>query len=324
MNRRPSEVDARLVAWLEEGPRSGPEEVLSKTFARARSTRQDRVWLHRLTQPTRFHAMNTMLKFAAVAVFALAVGVAIGRSGHTARTPPRDPHRRRSPARRRRRRRSHIVSRSPRRRDLLPRQPQRLADTPLDRMTATVPEGWQGIRGECVREPLPDQRRLPGRQHLPVAPGQLLRRSVRYEAGLWDPPLGPTVDDFVTALATVPGYTTTEPTDVEFLGYKGKYIEEVGPPSVTQCADGFSHPWQTKYNETAPYDFDDQHARLWVLDIDGVRLVITLVGSDAAPHPTGTDPADLAQQQAVFDSLRIAPAPAPTASPSASPAIGPG
>jgi hypothetical protein len=141
---------------------------------------------------------------------------------------------------------------------------------------------------------------------------------VRYGARLWDPPLGPTVDDFVAALSDVPGYTTTEPTDVELLGYKGKYLEEVGPPSVTQCADGFSHPWQTKDNETAPYHSDDQHARLWVLDIDGVRLVITLVGGDAAPHPSGTHSADLAQQQAVFDSLRIAPAPAPTGSPSPS------
>src|SRR5688572_231424 len=77
MNRHPSDVDARLIAWLEEGPSSGPEEVLSRTFARARSTRQDRVWLHRLTQPTRFHAMNGMLKVAAVAAFALALGVTI-------------------------------------------------------------------------------------------------------------------------------------------------------------------------------------------------------------------------------------------------------
>ena len=77
MNRRPSDVDARLIAWLEEGPTSGPEEVLSRTFARARSTRQDRVRLHRLTQPTRFQPMNSMLKVAAVAVLALAVGVTV-------------------------------------------------------------------------------------------------------------------------------------------------------------------------------------------------------------------------------------------------------
>ena len=54
------------------------------------------------------------------------------------------------------------------------------------------------------------------------------------------------------------------------------------------------------------------------MDIDGTRLVIGLTGETAVPHPTGTDPASLAEQQAVFDSLSIAPAPAPTGSPSAS------
>ena len=68
---RPSDLDARLTAWLEEGPTSGPDEVLSKTFARARSTRQDRVWLHRLTHPTRFQPMNAMLKIARVVAIAL-------------------------------------------------------------------------------------------------------------------------------------------------------------------------------------------------------------------------------------------------------------
>ena len=64
---RPSDLDARLSAWLEEGPTNGPDEVLSRTFARARSTRQDRVWLYRLTHPTRSQPMNTLFKFAVVA-----------------------------------------------------------------------------------------------------------------------------------------------------------------------------------------------------------------------------------------------------------------
>ena len=43
-------------------------------------------------------------------------------------------------------------------------------------------------------------------------------------AGLWDPPLSPTVDDFVTALANVRGYTTTEPKDVECC-YRGQIMQ---------------------------------------------------------------------------------------------------
>jgi WD40 repeat protein len=81
MSRRPSDIDARLAAWLEEGPTSGPEEVLSRTFARARSTRQDRVRLRRLTHPTRSQTMNSMLKVAAVVAIITVGGFAASRVG---------------------------------------------------------------------------------------------------------------------------------------------------------------------------------------------------------------------------------------------------
>lgn len=83
MNRPPSDpptsdIEARLATWLEEGPTSGPDEVLSSTFARARSTRQDRVWLDRFTRRKRFLTMNSTLKIAAVAAFALVLAVSVG------------------------------------------------------------------------------------------------------------------------------------------------------------------------------------------------------------------------------------------------------
>ena len=74
---RPSELDTRLAAWLEEGPTTGPDEVLSRTFARARSTRQVRDRFHLPTSRLRFQPMNAVLKIAAVALIALVVGVAI-------------------------------------------------------------------------------------------------------------------------------------------------------------------------------------------------------------------------------------------------------
>jgi hypothetical protein len=108
MSRRPSDFDARLAAWLEEGPTSGPEEVLSKAFARARSMRQDRVWLRRIPLPMRFQTMKPMITFTAAAAVALAVALALGASacgdddeeggaggaappGTAARSEPRDP-----------------------------------------------------------------------------------------------------------------------------------------------------------------------------------------------------------------------------------------
>ena len=137
--------------------------------------------------------------------------------------------------------------------------------------------------------------------------------------GRWDPPLGPTVDDFVEAMADVPGYRTSTPTDIEWLGYPGKSLEETGPASVAECTDGFAHAWETQYNETAEYLVDGQHNRLWVVDIDGTRVVVTLPQSVSAPYTPGTNPASLAEQQQVLDSIRIAPLPSPEATVTTSP-----
>ena len=41
---RPSPFDARLTAWLEEGPTTGPDDLLADVHARARSVRQRPGW----------------------------------------------------------------------------------------------------------------------------------------------------------------------------------------------------------------------------------------------------------------------------------------
>jgi hypothetical protein len=157
-------------------------------------------------------------------------------------------------------------------------------------MTATVPEGWSGIRGSTfanlfqLNDDLPTGaigawRCRTASSSTPVSPGMM------------DPPLGPTVDDFVTALAEVPGYTTTEPTDVDLFSgtpaptsRRSDSLRSPSPPTASRT------PGTPSYDETAPYDSNDQHHRLWVLDVDGVRVVVDLVGANALPHPTGTDP----------------------------------
>ena len=78
-------------------------------------------------------------------------------------------------------------------------------------MTATVPEGWQGIRGETFANLFQTNDDFPAGSISLSLPDNFYVDPCDTSAGLWDPPLGPTVDDFVTALANVPGYTTTEP-----------------------------------------------------------------------------------------------------------------
>jgi len=42
---RPSSFEGRLDAYLEEGPTSGPDDLLTSAHARARSTRRRPAWL---------------------------------------------------------------------------------------------------------------------------------------------------------------------------------------------------------------------------------------------------------------------------------------
>ena len=209
MNRRPSDVDARLAAWLEEGPTSGPDEVLSRTFARARSTRQDRVWLDRIPQPTRFQMMSATISLTAVAVLALAVGVALAPDTPEVAAPA--PSASPSPA----------PSASP------PTQLHQGSLTPGDytvapfggaewapcgpseepcpeaatdddiRFTFTVPEGWAGAPFGSDIWLAAEHNSGPDGAGFLIGRGGWLYSDPCAESGDPDIPVGPTVDDFV-------------------------------------------------------------------------------------------------------------------------------
>ena len=83
---RPHDPEARLAAWLEQGPTSGPDDGLSSALARAHSTHQRPRWLVTLrggTMETTWRArpvFTTRLAFAlliTMLVLALAAGAAI-------------------------------------------------------------------------------------------------------------------------------------------------------------------------------------------------------------------------------------------------------
>ena len=320
MNRRPSDVDARLMAWLEEGPTSGPEEVLSRTFARARSTRQDRVWLRRLTQPTRFHAMNSMLKVAAVAAFALADR----RHDRAARTRHRcgsRPIAVAEPV-------GHPVPPEP---EALPAATYSgpLLAGRAERWTVTVPEGW-----EKFYEIIWSDLGTPGTYLDSGGPGEVafgwwqvdnvFTDPCHWQDSLADPPVGPTVDDLTTAFAEQVGRDGSGPTDVTFGGVPAKRVELSLPADldVTTCDEGVYREFLGAGESlTLPEDNSEKpHMAgrtdvLYVLDIDGSRWLMR-----TWRHPESSAE-DLAEMEAMLASIRIhAPAPSPAAS--ASPAPG--
>ena len=91
---------------------------------------------------------------------------------------------------------------------------------------------------------------------------------------LADPPVGPTVDDLASALADLPGDATTA-SDIVVDGFPGKQIEFT-LPDFTQDPDCVSfYLWQEGVDGPGWWGVQpNQHNRVWILDVDGTRLVI--------------------------------------------------
>lgn len=107
--------------------------------------------------------------------------------------------------------------------------------------------------------------------------------------------VGPTVADFVTALDTHPLLGVTTPVDATLAGYSGKYLELQVPADISECvryrpiagtiyAQGPSHRW-----------------RYWVLDVEGIRVVIQAYDYPATSTQRRTE------LQSIVDSIQITP-----------------
>ena len=177
-------------------------------------------------------------------------------------------------------------------------------------LTFTLPDGWQGNMGG------PNAVFL----HSAQGPGEVilsLFEKVRadpchFEQGFLDPLPGPTAADLATALANLPGLDASAPTDVSMYGYQGKQLTLTAPASFEGCtssSEGSFLLWELPLG--AVYTMSEgQRDRVWILDVDGQRLVIQGL------EKPGATAEDKAQVQGILDSIRIAPATSPTPSPS--------
>jgi hypothetical protein len=154
-----------------------------------------------------------------------------------------------------------------------------------------------------------------------------------------DPPVGPGVDDLATALSQLsPFVVTAPPTDVTMFGYRGKHLELTVPAipvtgggdasasknvaEFTDCVEGELHSWISPINHHPgggsissgllghsmdslgafnAYQTPGQTEEFWILDVDGTRVVLIKLDTPLSPA------ADIAQRDAIFDSIRIEP-----------------
>ena len=178
--------------------------------------------------------------------------------------------------------------------DGLAANPEQCPDPSLDddiRFTFELPDGWAGIFGTLFRADMANEP--PGGAGFTFSRGgQLYSSLCPPESAIPDIPVGPSVDDFVTALVDHPLLDATDPVDVTLGGYSGRYLELQLPSDVTAC---HHFVWQPGIYAQGP----DHLWHIWVLDVDGVRVVIR---ADTYP---GTAPEVLAQIEAIMQSLRI-------------------
>jgi hypothetical protein len=111
---------------------------------------------------------------------------------------------------------------------------------------------------------------------------------------------GPTVDDLVSALTSLEGFETSGPTDVELNGYEGKRLALTVPADVDVRSPDC---YQGRYSLSSSrwYQAAGQSDAMWILDVDGQRLVLTFA-------TTQDTPAELAEElDQIRDSIQIKP-----------------
>jgi hypothetical protein len=165
--------------------------------------------------------------------------------------------------------------------------------------TVTVPAGWEGLEDWGVVNGEGQSFRAVG--FWPA--GDFAVYDMYSDPCAWltnvvEPPIGPTVDDLATALAAQAMRGDALPTDTTVDGYQGKYLELSVPTDIdfADCDLGEFRSWEGRFHQ-GPGQID----RLYILDVEGQREVIIL------HHMPGTSDADLAEQQAVFESIDIQP-----------------
>jgi hypothetical protein len=165
-------------------------------------------------------------------------------------------------------------------------------------VTVAAPSGWSAGGDWVLRGPrgneTPDGmaiRFYSGDLNIYVDP-------ISPSAGQLDPPIGPTVDDLAQAIVANPAWMATAPTDIEIDGHPGQLVQLTIPVDAPLTgAEEFylfvdasgGQVWGMVPGQT----FD-----LYILDVDGVRLVID------AYHYLDTSAEDLAAQRSVVETVQ--------------------
>ena len=107
---------------------------------------------------------------------------------------------------------------------------------------------------------------------------------------------GPSVNDYATALTTIPTWHATQPTDVSIGGHQGKRVQLTVPPDAdfAACDDGQFH-----LNDGRWYQAPGQTEDMRILDLDGKRYLVFTTWFPTTPANVRT------QLDQMVDSMEI-------------------
>jgi len=133
--------------------------------------------------------------------------------------------------------------------------------------------------------------------------GDVYADPCRWETTLLDPPPASSVDALVAALADQKGLRVSTPTDITVDGFAGTSMERTvhAGTNLADCDGGHFRPWLGTDGGERYLD-PGEHVRLWIIDVEGVPLVI-----DASLGEAGTSAQDRAAHIQIAESVRIDP-----------------
>ena len=277
---------ARIVrSWLEEGVTELPDRVLDTVLDQLPTTRQRRSawWLRRA--PSR-NPRTLAFSIAVVAVLLVAVqgvgmlvqpgqGPGVGVDLPAA-TPEELP----------------AVGES------LTAGSTYVVDDPLPvRVTFVAPAGWSACSNGSSEVNLCTQDRLSVTfqivENLVVDPCD-------HSRALLAPPVGPSVDDLVSAISSLAGFEATEPVELTGDGFTGKQFRLTAPsdPPCGLTAVGLG-TWSSAGGINGVGRGEVNVVR--IMDIGGVRLMV------AGAHYSGASADSIAEIDDLIGSIRVAP-----------------
>lgn len=171
----------------------------------------------------------------------------------------------------------------------------------LPAIDITVPEGWEGATEVLSLFPAAG-RDTTSRNGPALAMGWTnfwvglnSRPCSQVSHQTPDIPVGPSVGDFVDAVAAHPRLNVTKSKPVKLGKYRGQFFSLIGPKDISDCEEW--RPW-----DPSPYlQGSENKWDLWVMNVNGVRVVIM---AEYFPET----PKDIkAELRAMAESIRFTP-----------------